>query len=231
MNGTRQRILDTARALFNERGVHRVAVRDLARALGLSPGNLAYHFRTKDDLVSALAMELHELDARTIFAGLPERISLADLYASAVAAMRNMLSYRFVLLDFTDAVRASPPLQKLAIELRGRRFRRHLALVDALVRSGSLDRRRIAPRTEIIFEQGELIASGWLAAAVLRGWHDDEAAVLHFAKVGLALLEPHCTPRGVRELRRILAGACDAPSKSRKSTPAKPARRSPRREP
>jgi AcrR family transcriptional regulator len=57
---TRQRILDIARHLFNQRGLNQVGVRDVARAVGISAGNLAYHFPTKDDLVEALANERFE---------------------------------------------------------------------------------------------------------------------------------------------------------------------------
>lgn len=48
---TKDRILDKAIELFNELGVHRVGVRDIARALNMSPGNLSYHFSKKEDLV------------------------------------------------------------------------------------------------------------------------------------------------------------------------------------
>ncbi len=38
---TRQAILDRSRELFNEHGLESVGVRDLARDLGLSPGNVS----------------------------------------------------------------------------------------------------------------------------------------------------------------------------------------------
>jgi len=54
----------------------------------------------------------------------------------------------------------------------------------------------------------------------VRGWRDDEATIRHFAKVGVALLQPCCTPRGAREMRRILSGDLDRqpePARRRKS--------------
>ena len=209
MADTRQRILDTARTLFNERGLARVGVRDVARAAKMSPGNLGYHFPTKDDLVAALVLELYELDRRTIFAELPADLSPTALYWVAAAVMRNMLQYRFILLSYADAVRSSPQLQRIGAELRQKRRDRHDRLVEGLIRGGSLERRRVLPRTDFLFEQVELISSGWLTAAAVRGWRDEEAVVLHFAKVGLALLEPFATPAGGREFGRILAGELD----------------------
>ncbi len=49
----RQRIIDRALALFNEHGLERIGMRELARDLQLRPGNLTYHFARKEDLILA----------------------------------------------------------------------------------------------------------------------------------------------------------------------------------
>ena len=51
---TRQRILDVTLALYNERGEPQVSTSLIATELGISAGNLHYHFRRKDDLSAAL---------------------------------------------------------------------------------------------------------------------------------------------------------------------------------
>lgn len=210
MSDTRQRILAVARALFNERGLHRVGVRDLARELGISPGNLAYHFPTKDDLVSALVLELHELNARTVFAELPDDFSVVTLYRAAVATMRNMLEYRFVLLSYVDAVRASPELSKMDARLHEKRRRRANDMINRLADNGHLHRRRFSARADHVHEQCEMISSGWLTAHALHPERrSEQAAVLHYAKLGCVLLEPYLTDKGARQMRRILRGAYD----------------------
>lgn len=50
---TRERILDTARFLFNQYGYHQVSMRQIADRLDISPGNLTYYFPHKADLVDA----------------------------------------------------------------------------------------------------------------------------------------------------------------------------------
>ncbi len=209
MADTRRRILDTARELFNERGVHRVGVREVARAVGVSPGNLAYHFATKDALVSELVLELHGR-AEELFAALPADFSLLTLYATAVAAMRRTLEYRFVLLSYADAVAASPALRALEVRLWRNRRRRYADMLDRLV-ANRFVAARVEGRRRRLYEQGEMISSGWLvAASVGRGPRGDGAALLHYAKLGCALLEPYCTRKGARQMERILAGELDA---------------------
>jgi hypothetical protein len=69
--------------------------------------------------------------------------------------------------------------------------------------------KRLTPgRSERLYEQSTMISSGWLRIGTLRGL-SDEAALRHFAKLGCALLEPHCTARGARQMRRLLAGDYD----------------------
>lgn len=51
---TRQRILDTTLALYNERGEPQVSTSLIATELGISAGNLHYHFRRKHELSAAL---------------------------------------------------------------------------------------------------------------------------------------------------------------------------------
>jgi AcrR family transcriptional regulator len=51
---TRQRILDTTLALYNTHGEPQVSTSLIAAELGISAGNLHYHFRRKDELSAAL---------------------------------------------------------------------------------------------------------------------------------------------------------------------------------
>lgn len=49
-----QDIITAATALFNEKGYHSVSMRDIAAALGISVGNLTYHFPKKQDILQAI---------------------------------------------------------------------------------------------------------------------------------------------------------------------------------
>jgi AcrR family transcriptional regulator len=60
---TRQRILDVTLTLYNARGEPQVSTSLIAAELGISAGNLHYHFRRKDELSAALLEQfVGELD-------------------------------------------------------------------------------------------------------------------------------------------------------------------------
>lgn len=51
---TRDKILEEALRQFNHQGLNSVGVRDIARSMEISPGNLSYHFPKKEDLILTL---------------------------------------------------------------------------------------------------------------------------------------------------------------------------------
>ena len=51
---TRDRILHVSLLLFNDEGEAQQTAVDISNALGISPGNLYYHFKGKDAIIRAL---------------------------------------------------------------------------------------------------------------------------------------------------------------------------------
>ncbi|MBF6557886.1 MAG: TetR/AcrR family transcriptional regulator [Acidimicrobiales bacterium] len=57
---TRQRILDVALDLFTEQGFDGTSLRQIAEQLGVTKAALYYHFESKDSILMALHLRLHE---------------------------------------------------------------------------------------------------------------------------------------------------------------------------
>lgn len=58
--GTKTKILDTSLRLFNKNGVQNVSMRDIADEVSISPGNLTYHFRKREEIVLNLYFQFYE---------------------------------------------------------------------------------------------------------------------------------------------------------------------------
>jgi AcrR family transcriptional regulator len=52
--GKRERLIESARALIHEQGVHRTTLADVAARADVPLGNVYYYFKTKDELVGAV---------------------------------------------------------------------------------------------------------------------------------------------------------------------------------
>ncbi|MDP2310262.1 MAG: TetR/AcrR family transcriptional regulator [Pseudomonadota bacterium] len=205
---TRQRILETARHMFNEAGTNRVGMRELARALGMSPGNLVYHFPTKDALVAALVAEASNANTLALATPRDTPASLFERYDAIVAVMRNHLHYRFATVGYVDALAGSDELrenERLLNVVRRARFDR---FVQALIEAGVLSPSTEGPRRDRLRDQVTVMMRGWLIHAEIQQ-ADDNVDVLidRYAKLVVAVFEPYCTPLGLAQLATILDDA------------------------
>jgi AcrR family transcriptional regulator len=63
---TRERILDVALDLFVEQGYEATSLRQIAEVMGFTKAALYYHFASKDDLLLALHLRLHDFGDRSL---------------------------------------------------------------------------------------------------------------------------------------------------------------------
>lgn len=98
---TRTRILQAARKLFNERGEANVTLANIGEHLGISEGNVWYHFHTKQDIVYALFLELQERtreNRQRDLSGL-ENAQIEQLQKLVADGFYLMWEYRFLFRD------------------------------------------------------------------------------------------------------------------------------------
>lgn len=93
---TRDRILQTSLRLFNALGERSVTTNHIAAELGISPGNLYYHFRNKASIVFAL-FEAYSQRVQS-FMSIPQdrTLEFADKVAYLEAIFASMWDYRFL---------------------------------------------------------------------------------------------------------------------------------------
>ncbi len=95
---TRDRILDVALDLFIEKGFDRTSLREIAEKLGFTKAALYYHFASKDDILMALHMRLHEF-GKVALARMTEEPVTLELWGSLLdEVLGQMLSQRRIFL-------------------------------------------------------------------------------------------------------------------------------------
>jgi AcrR family transcriptional regulator len=119
---TRERILETALALFNRDGEPNVTTADIADEMNISPGNLYYHFRNKDDIIGELHAAL-ERSVAPLLAGPSERAAnVEDVWLFLHLLFERMWQYRFFYRDLDEITSRNPKLAArfAALTRRGR---------------------------------------------------------------------------------------------------------------
>ena len=100
---TKDRILETARKLFNARRFGNVTTAELASECGIAEGNLWYHFKNKRALLEAIA-EQFLVDVEDRLALLPSdpEVILKEYVDMLFALMSEIRQYRFLYRDQAD---------------------------------------------------------------------------------------------------------------------------------
>jgi len=99
---TRERILETSLELFNRSGEMNVTTADIAGEMNISPGNLYYHFRNKDDIIGELyaAYEARVLPLLTVPG--ERHVDVEDLWLLLHLLFEHMWAYRFLYRDLDE---------------------------------------------------------------------------------------------------------------------------------
>lgn len=106
--GNRDRIVLEALRLFNENGFDFVSTNQISRELGISPGNLYYHFRNKEEIASELYSRMtDEVRANGSWDSPVTSAGVARVY---VVSLDIIQRFRFVFADSTTLMRASPAI-------------------------------------------------------------------------------------------------------------------------
>jgi AcrR family transcriptional regulator len=101
---TRERILETALAMFNQFGEPSVATTSIAFEMGISPGNLYYHYHSKEAIVADLFGEFRREIESTLTAPEQRLPNAEDCWLFLHLVFEAIWKYRFIYRDVNDLV-------------------------------------------------------------------------------------------------------------------------------
>jgi len=131
---TRERILEAALTLYNLHGEPNVSTKAVAAEAGLSPGNLHYHFATKNDLTLAL-LERYEASLLPLLSTADEVRHVEDAWLFVHMLFEQMGRQRFLYRNLNDLLAGSREIEarlQALIEAKGQ----SLALMMAGLQHG-----------------------------------------------------------------------------------------------
>ena len=190
---TRRRILDAALRLFNERGSAAVSTNHIAAEAGISPGNLYYHFRDKQEIIRALHAEYAAAQEDLWQPGPDAGPSLAALRANVTAGMSLTVEYRFFGREILALLKADPRLRASYRAVYERRLGQWLGFGEQLVARGAARPPRTVRDLAVAIW---LISESWLSFLDVTGDPADPAQIARGADLVLAVLEPYLTDPG-----------------------------------
>jgi AcrR family transcriptional regulator len=185
---TKTRILDAALTLFNERGTSAVTTNHIAEEMGISPGNLYYHFRNKAEIVQGLFARIIDEWALN-YAVPPGTMPTLQLSEAMVAGnFQIQARYRFFFRDLTLLLNADAVLAAAYHQNRASGIANTKSLLNLFAQAGVLRPFADAETLDDLAQMLWLVGDFWLV----------------FKDTGGADFSPTETEQGVRLFRRLI---------------------------
>jgi AcrR family transcriptional regulator len=185
---TRQRILDTSLAMFNTQGEPNVTTNHIADELEISPGNLYYHFRNKDDIIEQLFARYEERMDNALATPNGRLPELEDIWLQLHLIFECIWDYRFLYRDLVEILSRNRRMRlRFARILKRADERAHLVmrgLSQAGIMRASADELNAAATNVLV------LSTFWLNYSAARGDRDEHLAIRQGIIQVMMLLAP-----------------------------------------
>lgn len=192
---TRERILETALDLFNRRGEPSVTTSAIAREMGISPGNLYYHYKSKEKIVEDLFTAFRREIEATLAA--PERrpTHAEDIWLFLHLVFEAIWRYRFLYRDLNHLLAHHRLLERDFRRILAHKTETAAAILRGLVAAGQM--RATPADIEALAVNMTVIASYWLSYEAARNPRatEDDAVLARGAFHVMSLAAPCLAPR------------------------------------
>ena len=210
---TAERILEVTLALFNRFGEPNVSTTLISAELGISPGNLYYHYPAKDELINSL-FDRYESALNELLNASDGVRDVEDAWFFMHSLFELIWQYRFLYRDLNDLLSKNRRLETHFQSVLKNKTRAVKALLDGMNRSGAItiDSREVeATATSMV-----VVLTYWLSFEYVRDPRralepeNAQAALLRGAQHVLNLLAPYLEQNQRQHLLKLVGAYNEA---------------------
>ncbi|GJM34384.1 MAG: hypothetical protein DHS20C18_33850 [Saprospiraceae bacterium] len=196
---TPDKILVVALQQFNEKGIDQVSIRTIAKEVGISAGNLAYHYKNTDTIMYALYLQLVEDLNKAI-----EQLGIVQpdinwLCEQMEANFRRFWQYKFILLDFAAVTRRVPMIREHFQQLVGLRQFQFRAAIHGLIEQGYWKEEWVDGMYDQYILRLIILSGAWIPDAEVHFDGDVEEIIPFYANLMLGSIMPFLTEKGIQQ--------------------------------
>ena len=197
----KEKIVQTSVTLFNEKGIANVSMKQVADKLGISAGNLSYHYKTKEVLLSSI---YHQMSGEALEYILPDTYITLHHFEEIIQKFReHQKKYSFFFQDIVDIIRSYPEISTLYQEATSKRLTQARALIDYYVKT-----ERLKPEDEgVCYDQLIhviwMVTTFWASQEQIAQIPDYEVNDCQPVELLWNMIIPLMTPKGKEEYQQI----------------------------
>jgi AcrR family transcriptional regulator len=206
MKKTKEIILDTSLELFNSFGLSKVTLRTIANKMGISQGNLNYHFKKREDIIEALYFQLVQNIDSSMSDMQQSKNPFQLLVSISQTIMSNFYEYRFFLLDFVQIIRENKKIRKHYAELTIQREQQFSMLFNVLIENGLMRNEILPNEYKNLYKRFQILGDFWISDAEILNYKITKKTISTYSEILTQTIFPYLTSKGQKEYRSIVSG-------------------------
>ncbi len=189
--------------LFNKNGIDQITVRHIAKEMGISHGNLCYHFPNIDDIILKLYENLVE-ELNNEISKLPvKEIDLWMVYYSSHATFSLLYKYKFLMLDFVGIMRRIEPIRTHYRALVAKRRVEFGMVVQYMIQGEYLKPEVIEGQYSAITEVHFILGDFWVSRSEIMFDGSDKEKIKYYLALIFAPMLASLTEKGLAQYKEI----------------------------
>lgn len=187
---TKNNIIQKAIDLFNEHGTAAVSLNSLAVALGISTGNLQYHYRSKEEIIRAI-LETMFRDWNSVYQEMATAsFTMNTLRHTLEINFKLVWKYRFFYRELNALLRNDEILAKRYAAIQEQRLTEQEVLTKQMASSSEI---RPMSKTELrnMVIIGWILSNSWLSHVESTGRTVDASVMNNGVEVLLQYYKPY----------------------------------------
>ena len=168
--GTRERVIAASLALFNRDRERHVTTNHIAAHLGISPGNLYYYFRNKEEIIFEIYLRLEKefLACLALPRGRP--LSLDDIATYLHGIFEILWRYRFFFHELPSLVERIPAVRERYADLVDKVLACARSIYQGLAHEGIME--ATPEQVDMLAKNSWIVTVYWFTFLETRGGHE-----------------------------------------------------------
>mgnify|MGYP000340470527 CR=1 FL=1 len=204
MKKTKEVILNTALALFNKEGLSQVTLRTIANEMGISQGNLTYHYKKREEIIEALYYQLVQNIDDSFQPETVSKSMLKSLFDISFTIMTNFYDYRFIFLDFVQVMRENEKIQAHYIHLSRERVGQFSTRFEVLVKEGLLRAPILENEYQNLYTRLKIMSDFWISSELISTNSLAKESIAVYSEIINQSIFPYLTEKGKAEYYTIV---------------------------
>lgn len=201
----KDKILLVSLELFNEMGEPNISSVDIANEMEISPGNLYYHFKGKEEIVERLIQRFREVIEGLVEASRREETTMAIQWTYVYFYIESFYTHRFFLRNLNDMVNNYPSAGKQLVRILALLQTRFTEVIAALAENGDID---IFPEQKNLISKLVknimLVVVFWESFQIISPEKPEQGAFVQDASLQiLSVLAPYISDEQVRDIHQV----------------------------